>query len=73
MASNFRICITRSDNKPIYYRPGSHGERDLVKAIVDATLAKGVGLFRGEEHVRQDLTEAIEEVLHDLKAEVEPV
>lgn len=70
MPSKFRICIIRQDGEPVYLLPGSHGERDLVASIVDATLAKGVGFFRTSSHVKQDLTDALNEVILNLKAEV---
>lgn len=72
MASKFRISITREDGQIAQLYPGSQGERDLVTAIVNATMAKGVGMFRSEEHVKRDLTEAIQEVLISLKREVQP-
>lgn len=72
MASKFLITITRHDGKEVHLRPGAHGERDLVKAIVDATLAKGVGLFRSKAHVKEDLEAALSEVLFELKSEVKP-
>jgi hypothetical protein len=70
--SHYQISITRVDGKPVHLKPGSKGERDLVDAIVSATLAKGVGIFHSEDHVAQDLEDAIKEVLIDLKSEVEP-
>lgn len=60
------------DGKQVHLKPGAKGERDLVDAIVSATLAKGVGVLRSEDHVALDLTDAINEVLFDLKSEVEP-
>lgn len=73
MSSRYRICIIRQDGDPVILYPGSHGERDLVEAIVDTTMAKGVGFLKNEAHVRQDLTEAINEVLLEIKSEVNPV
>lgn len=72
MASKFRISITRLDGDPVHLVPGGHGERDLIAAILDAAIAKGVGLFRTEAHVRADLEAAVEEVLTNLKSEVRP-
>lgn len=70
--SKYRILIVREDGKEVKIHPGGKGERDLVSAIVDTTIAKGVGFFRTEDHVKQDLTDAINEVLFELKAEVRP-
>lgn len=72
MASKFRISVTSTEGSKVHLIPGGKGERDLVAAIVDATIAKGVGFMRTEAHVRADLTDAINEVLLELKSEVKP-
>jgi hypothetical protein len=70
MPSKFLISIVREDGQKTFLRPGSYGELDLIQAIIDTTIRKGVGLFRTESHVKQDLTDALNEVLFSLKAEV---
>lgn len=69
--SDFRICITRSDGEPIYLYPGSTGERDLVLDLVRRVKEKGVG-FKTESHVIDDITNAINELLLDMKTEIVP-
>lgn len=62
--SAFLIRIERADGSPVSLKPGSTGERDLVEAII----AKGVGVFTTSNQVRL----AIEAVLTELKSEVVP-
>lgn len=71
--SVYRICITRDDGRRAYLRPGSMGERDLVEAVVAATVAQGVGIFRSEARVADAVRTAFDEVLYDMKAEVIPL
>lgn len=73
MTSKYRLVIIREDGNPVFYMPGSKGERDMVNAIVEKVMSKGVGFFRTESHVRKDVVEAVNEVIHDLKAEVTPL
>lgn len=73
MASKYRICIVREDGDPVYLMPGSQGERDLQAAIVDAVLSKSVGILRTKAQVGLAVDAAIAEVLHALKAEVNPI
>ena len=70
--SPFRICIVRADGEPVLLHPGRTGERYFVDDVVKRVLAKGVGIFRTEAHVREDLEAALEEALHDLKSDVVP-
>jgi hypothetical protein len=70
--SKFRISIVRPDGYQVLMYPGSRGERDLVADIVERTLAKGVGVFRSEAHVKADLEAAITESLQALKSEIVP-
>ena len=71
--SKYRIQIIRADQKPVDLIPGGHAERDLVKAIVDTVMEKGVGFWRTETHVKQAVEDAIQEVIRDLKADVKAV
>ena len=70
--TNYLLTIIRTDQDPVYLIPGGTGERELITAIVDATLAKGVGVLRTKAHVKTALTQAILEVVHSLKSEVLP-
>jgi hypothetical protein len=72
MSSPFRICITRADDEPVYLRPGSSGERDLVLTIRNHIMAKGVGFFRTAAQVETAVREGVAEALYALKAEVQP-
>ena len=72
MSSKFRVCIAREDGDPVYLVPGGLGERDLEEAIVNKILSKGVGFWRTESHVRKSIEAGLDEVLHELKAEVIP-
>jgi len=71
--SAFLVKIVRADGYDVILRPGGSGERDLIDDIVDRIMSKGVGFFRTEAHVKNDITEAVTEVLHELKSEIEPV
>lgn len=44
-------------------------ERDLVEACTAAILAKGVGVFRTEAHVRSAIATGIAEAIRALKRE----
>jgi hypothetical protein len=70
--SQYRIAIVRADQGPVYLRPGSVGERDLMEAIANAAVARGVGLFRTETQVRAAIVEGTRDVLRALKSEVLP-
>lgn len=63
----FFIQITDANGLVVRTRYGGKHERDLIEAIVAKCLEKGVGFFRTESHVAQDLREAITEVIYDLK------
>jgi hypothetical protein len=70
--SAYRVLIVREDGSGVKLHPGSLGERNLVKSVVDKAVAKGVGLFRTESAVRAAIQAAFDEVLHDIKKEVKP-
>lgn len=70
--SKFRIAIIREDDEPVLLHPGSQGERDLVDAITQQIVSKGVGFFRTEARVRRLIAAGINDVLMQLKSEVQP-
>ena len=70
--SLYRIAIHRPDGGLVLLRPGAKGERDLIDAVVQETVAQGVGLFRTEAHVAAAVQRACERVLRELKSEVVP-
>lgn len=75
--SKFRISITRPDGAAVTLYPGSQGERDFVKSVVDVVtskrdlakeiaevaMSKGIGFLKTEKHVRRDLDAALKEIL----------
>lgn len=72
MASKFRIAIVTDDGDPVHLHPGGQGERDLVEALVQHIVGKGVGFFKTEAQVTKAITEGISEVIYQLKSEVVP-
>lgn len=86
--SPFRICIIRADSEPVFLRPDSIGERDLIAAIKGRIVTsvhehiktKDVGFFCTQENVEQALLDGLDEVIAEgitdviyaLKAEVQP-
>ncbi len=73
MSSKFQITITRTDHKPVTFRPGGGHERDLVNAIVTKVISKGVGFFKTEAKVKEAIQQSLEEILYELKSEVKPI
>lgn len=73
MASKYLVSIVGVDDSVIVrMRPGGTRERDLVTAVTEAAVAKGVGLFRTEAAVREAIRAAFDDVLMSLKADVRP-
>lgn len=70
--SDYLVCIVRVDGRAVHLRPGGSRELDLVQAVADAAVEKGVGLLRTEAQVRARIVEAMTDVLHGLKSEVVP-
>lgn len=73
MPSKFAIKIVRNDGTAVLLKPGAIGERDLKDALLAEVRARGVGIARTANHVVQDVSDALDAVLLDLKSEVEPV
>jgi hypothetical protein len=73
VASDYRICVRSvSTGLEVEWAPGLAVERQLVTDLCDRVAAKGVGMGRTTVHVVADVRAALEELLHDLKAEVTP-
>lgn len=73
MASKFRLQIIDTITGNVVaggIEPGRREELDFISDIVQRTLAKGVGFFRTENHVAEDLYDAIEEAILELKKTV---
>lgn len=70
--SRFRITITNTETgEQARLVPGSTGERDMITAVTDAVVRKGVGVFRTEAQVRKAIDAGLREVLKALKREVD--
>jgi hypothetical protein len=68
----FLLQIVYPDGTPVRFHAGEVVEMDLRKAIKEAILAKGVGVFRTQNHVAEDIDAGIEEALENFKASVHP-
>lgn len=73
MASSFlmQIVDTRT-NTVVEFEPGKTVEIDFVTDVVSRVIAKGVGVFRTQEHVAKDVRDAIEEAIYGLKLKIKP-
>lgn len=72
LESAYRLCVVKANGDPVFFHPGSQGERDLIEAATEAIVAKGVGVFRTEVQVRQAIRDGLIETLKALKSEVQP-
>jgi hypothetical protein len=65
----FRLQLVYPDGEQLTFDAGSAFERDIVAAIKSEILARGVGMFRGEAHVAQDIEDGVKAALLSLKRE----
>jgi hypothetical protein len=63
----FKLQIVHPDGTPITFPAGGVFERDLIAAVTDAVVRRGVGVFRTEAHVRAAVADGMQEVLVGLK------
>ncbi len=71
--SRFVLSITdTATGSQAQLRPGGTSERQIINEVVNAVIAKGVGLFKTEAHVAQAVREALIEVLTAVKSDVQP-
>lgn len=73
--SAYQMQIVTVGTKPVVvaaWPPGATGELDLIESVAEAVRAKGVGLFRTEAHVINDVREVLRQTLYALKASVKP-
>lgn len=68
----FKLQIVLPDGTPIRFSAGERVEMDLRATIKDAILKRGVGVFRTEAHVAQDIEDGIADALETFKATVQP-
>jgi hypothetical protein len=71
MASEYRVCITREDGRQVRLKPGGFGERQLVADIIRRIPYSGV--LRTHAQVIATVEDAINDALHSLKEEVDPI
>lgn len=69
--SEFLIQVVhKEDGKVVAWQPGREIELSLIEELRERVRLKGVGLGRTSTHVLNDVVEALQELLHDLKAKV---
>lgn len=74
MASAYTVQIIDNETGEVVYAaaPGLAAEVELIQNLAARVKAKGVGLFRSADHVAQDVREALNDLLLDLKRGVPP-
>ena len=73
MASMFVMQIVdKRSGEVVQFEPGLSVEINFIDDCVTRILAKGVGVFRTQAHVAQDVRLGIEEAIHALKRKVKP-
>lgn len=74
MASRYTLQILGPDGRVLHrWAAGDPIELDLTEAIVEAAIAKGIGVFRTEAQVVAAIREAVAVSVYNLKALVRPV
>lgn len=66
-----QIVDKRSGNV-VEFEPGLSVEINFIDDCVNRILAKGVGVFRTQDHVSQDIRDGITEAIQELKIKVKP-
>jgi hypothetical protein len=64
---NMRLQIVWDNGQLVTLPAGGQLEIDLIETCVKHILAKGVGVFRTETHVEQDIRDGIREAIMALK------
>lgn len=71
MASDFLIQVVhKATGDVVSWAPGLEVEKEFETELLNRVRAKGVGLFRTEAHVIDDVAVALRELLFDLKKAV---
>lgn len=65
----FKLQIVTPEGDLARFPGGGPLEREFIEACVTAAIAKGVGVFRTEAHVAQDMRDAISETIYALKSD----
>lgn len=61
------LQIVYPDGSLVRFPAGGDLELNLIDVAVKHILAKGVGVFRGEAHVEQDIRDGLSEAIFSLK------
>jgi len=71
MASRFLLqIIDRATNDVIQFEPGMAAEKLFIEDCVGQIIKRGVGFFRTEAHVVQDIRDGLEAAILELKAQI---
>ena len=63
------LQIIHDDGRVLTLKAGGKLEADLVATCTAAVVAKGVGVFRTEAHVKQAIASGLKEAIQALKNE----
>lgn len=67
-APMFKLQIVENyTGRVLEFEGGGKVEMDLIESIVQAVMRRGVGMWRTQAHVEQDLRDGIQEAIHGLK------
>jgi hypothetical protein len=62
--------VDKLHNEVVQFEPGLSVEVNFIDDCVTRAIAKGVGIGRTSNHVAQDIRDAIEEAIYELKRKV---
>lgn len=64
--------VDKQTGEVVSYSPGSVIESELINNIADRTVARGVGIGRTANHVREDVKAAVHDAIMHLKSQIKP-
>lgn len=70
MSDYLLLQIVFPDGSIYRFPAGGTIEMEIENALAERLVAKGVGVFRNQKHVKQDFHEAFKEVMRDFKKRV---
>jgi hypothetical protein len=72
MPSAYLIQVIHKETKKVVqaWEPGLSVEKEFISELCERVVAKGVGIGRTTAHVKADVLEACQELLHELKSQV---
>lgn len=62
--------VDKLHNEVVQFEPGLSVEINFIDDCVTRAISKGIGLGRTSNHVAQDIRDAIEESIYELKLKV---